>query len=117
MLTAGAQGLAHPRRPRPRHAPACSAAARPPRLAPPLRCADNELNSWDYRALALALDNGGGRVHAVQVRTEEECAEALQAAQSLSDRAVLVECVLDKDDCSVELLQLGKTMQNSNKQA
>ncbi|EFN55335.1 hypothetical protein CHLNCDRAFT_35601 [Chlorella variabilis] len=77
----------------------------------------NELNSWDYKSLALALDNGGGRVHAVQVRTEEECAAAMQAAQGMQDKAVVIECVLDKDDCSVELLQLGKTLQNSNKKA
>ena len=52
-----------------------------------------------------------------QVRTEEECAAAMQAAQGMQDKAVVIECVLDKDDCSVELLQLGKTLQNSNKKA
>ena len=49
-----------------------------------------------------------------QVTTEEECEAAFLSAVAMPDKAVLIECVVDKDDCSVEVLQLGKLMANRN---
>lgn len=71
----------------------------------------NLVNNWDYTALAKALDNGKGRVHAVQVRTDSECEAALREASEIRDKAVVVECILDKEDCSVDVLQFGKVLQ------
>ena len=39
----------------------------------------------------------------------------MRAAVAMPDKAVLIEAVVDKDDCSVEVLQLGKLMANRNK--
>ena len=39
---------------------------------------------------------------ACQVRTEEECAEAVRQAQEMPDKAVLIECIVDRSDCSGE---------------
>lgn len=71
----------------------------------------NEIDTWDYASLARSLDNGRGRVHAVQVRTEEECIAAMEDATRLRDKAVVIEAIVSKQDCSLELLQLGKALQ------
>ena len=77
--------------------------------------ADNEIKNWNYVKLAESLDHGCGQVYAVRVTTEEECEAAMRAAVAMPDKAVLIEAVVDKDDCSVEVLQLGKLMANRNK--
>lgn len=75
----------------------------------------NVLNNWDYVGLVKALDNKGQRAYAARATTEGELRNALEIAfGEASDKMCLIEAVVHKDDCSVELLEWGSLVSKAN---
>lgn len=70
----------------------------------------NQLLPFDYKSFAEAVDCGRGHVLALKATTEAEVAAAFKAAAAATDKLALIECVVDKADVSVELLQFGRLM-------
>lgn len=73
----------------------------------------NRIQQWDWCKVAQGMDVSGN-LRAFKVTTEEEVAAALQEAVQLKANTVLIECILDPGDCSVEVLTMGKLMANTN---
>lgn len=74
----------------------------------------NVINNWDYTGLALALDNGQGRVWTAKANTERQLEEALATAKATTDKLCFIEVFVDKDDCSKELLEWGSRVAAAN---
>ena len=69
----------------------------------------NVINNWDYFKLAEVFDPERVRSCGTQVRTEAEMVAAIEKASSVEmvNRCIVIEVILDKDDCSRELLEFG----------
>lgn len=93
----------------------------------------NNIKSWNYTALITAFD---AKAYTYKVTTEAEAEEALQKVmlflsffsfffvffpsnllhQALERKDALnfIECILDRDDCSKELLEWGSRVASAN---
>jgi pyruvate decarboxylase len=71
---------------------------------------------WDYVGFVKSLHNGRGKLYARKVATCGELVEALDEAWSsqYSDHLVFLEVVLDRDDCSKQLLEFGARVAAAN---
>lgn len=69
---------------------------------------------WDYAAFARALANGADNAHAITVRTSREFEAALTAAAAMPSKMVFIEVIVDRDDCSKELLEWGSRLAANN---
>jgi pyruvate decarboxylase len=68
----------------------------------------NVINNWNYSKLLSVFNPDGERTFSAQVRTEEDMVAAVAAATGeMASRTCLIEVILDKDDCSRELLEFG----------
>mmetsp|Transcript_17263 Transcript_17263/g.51667 ORF Transcript_17263/g.51667 Transcript_17263/m.51667 type:complete len:571 (-) Transcript_17263:327-2039(-) len=75
----------------------------------------NDIQNWDYVALVKAMDNGSDKVYAVRVDTEDQLKAAIEAASTeQKNRLVFIECTIDRDDCSKELLEWGARVSEAN---
>ncbi len=66
----------------------------------------NKINPWNYADLVGVFNAADGKGWGCRVATEGELADAIQQAQG-HDGLSLIEVVLDKDDCSRDLLEWG----------
>ena len=66
----------------------------------------NNIQDWDYAGLMAVFSRGGGKGWGKRVGTEGELAEAIAFAKS-HDGPCLIECLIDRDDCSEELRTWG----------
>jgi len=75
----------------------------------------NIINNWDYVKFVEALngDSPQNKGKAIRVDTEEQFVSALNDALYY-DGFFLIECTLDKHDCSAELLEWGARVANAN---
>lgn len=79
----------------------------------------NVINNWNYVKLLEVFDPEGTRSWGMQVRTEPEMIAAVTKASSaeMLSHCIVIEVILDKDDCSRELLEFGARLSfqaNSN---
>lgn len=86
----------------------------------------NIISNWDYVGLIKSMHNahGGNAVggdpdslFAVRCRTESEFDAALEEAKGREDALCFIEVVVDKDDCSKELLEWGSRVAAANGRA
>ena len=73
----------------------------------------NVINNWDYAALVPAFNAGDGNGWSCRVRTEGEAQDAIDQALA-HDGLSVIEAVIDKDDCSRDLLEWGTRVCASN---
>lgn len=73
----------------------------------------NKIKNWDYAGLVQVFNAGEGKGWSCRVQTEGELAAAISQAQALAGLA-LVECVIDRDDCTKELLEWGSRVAAAN---
>jgi pyruvate decarboxylase len=66
----------------------------------------NNIKNWDYAGLIEVLNAGEGNGWGCRVETEDELAAAIERAKA-HDGPCLIECPVDRDDCSVELREWG----------
>ena len=73
----------------------------------------NNIKNWDYAGLMEVLNAGEGNGLGLRARTAGELADAI--AKALSHLGpVLIECALDRDDCTPELLEWGSRVAAAN---
>ena len=72
--------------------------------------------NWDYKQLIDTFNSSDGDGWSVRVKTEAELLEALRTAQTpeRKDRLAFIECIIDRDDCSSELLEWGSRVAAAN---
>ena len=68
---------------------------------------------WNYTKVVEALA-GDMPVHTATCATEEALLEALEMAKARTDAPVFIEVVLDRDDCTPELLEWGSRVAAAN---
>jgi len=74
----------------------------------------NNIKNWDYAGLMKVFNAGEGNGWSRRVRTEGELKEAIQIAFSNKRGPSLIEVMLERDDCSKELLEWGSRVAANN---
>ncbi|MBW4442041.1 MAG: hypothetical protein KME10_12535 [Plectolyngbya sp. WJT66-NPBG17] len=73
----------------------------------------NHIKNWDYAGLVQVFNAGEGEGWSCRAQTVGELIEAVSQAQAHSGLA-LIECVIDRDDCTKELLEWGSRVAAAN---
>ena len=74
----------------------------------------NNIQNWDYAALVEAFNGGDGHAKGYRASNGEELAVAISKAVVHKDGPTLIECVIDRDDCSKELISWGHYVAAAN---
>src|SRR5208283_3480056 len=74
----------------------------------------NNIKNWDYAGLISAFnaEEGGGR--GMRVTNGGELAEAIKVALENREGPTLIECIIDRDDCTADLISWGRTVATAN---
>jgi pyruvate decarboxylase len=73
----------------------------------------NNIKNWDYAGLVEVFNAGEGNGLGLKANTSAELAAAIERAKS-HNGLVLIECALDRDDCTKELLEWGSRVAAAN---
>mmetsp|Transcript_10882 Transcript_10882/g.19058 ORF Transcript_10882/g.19058 Transcript_10882/m.19058 type:complete len:575 (+) Transcript_10882:67-1791(+) len=73
----------------------------------------NNIQDWDYKALIDAFAHGDPNTFTVRIHNKLELDAAIEKAQAHKG-LVFIECILDRDDCSKELLEWGSRVASAN---
>lgn len=73
----------------------------------------NNIQNWDYAGLINIFNSSEGKGWGQRVKTVGELSEAISKAES-HDGLALIECVIDRDDCTQELLDWGSRVAAAN---
>jgi TPP-dependent 2-oxoacid decarboxylase len=73
----------------------------------------NNIKNWDYADLVQVFNAGEGNGWSCRVQTVGELAKAIRQAQAHEGLA-LIECIIDRDDCTKELLEWGSRVAAAN---
>ena len=73
----------------------------------------NRIKNWNYAALVDAFNAGEGYGLGLKASTVAELSSAIILAKG-HDGLVLIECTLDRDDCTSELLIWGRRVAAAN---
>ncbi len=67
----------------------------------------NNVKNWDYAGLigTFNADDGGGK--GLRVTNGKELAKAIEIALANHDGPTLIECIIDRDDCTPDLIAWG----------
>jgi TPP-dependent 2-oxoacid decarboxylase len=74
----------------------------------------NNIKNWDYAGIVDVFNAGEGNGWSCRVTTEGELQEAIKTALSHKGGPSLIEVILDRDDCSKELLEWGSRVSANN---
>jgi pyruvate decarboxylase len=74
----------------------------------------NNIKNWDYAGLIQAFNAEDGRGRGMRVTNGGELAGAIEAAVGNQDGPTLIECIIDRDDCSPELISWGRLVARAN---
>lgn len=74
----------------------------------------NNIKNWDYAGLIETFNAEDGRGRGVRVTNGGELAGAIEAAVENRDGPTLIECIIDRDDCSPELISWGRLVARAN---
>ena len=74
----------------------------------------NNIKNWDYAGLIQAFNAEDGRGRGMRATNGGELASAIEAAVANRDGPTLVECLIDRDDCSPELISWGRLVARAN---
>jgi pyruvate decarboxylase len=74
----------------------------------------NNVKSWDYAGLVTAFNAEDGRGRGLRATNGGELAEAIEVALANHDGPTLIECVIDRDDCTSELISWGRLVAAAN---
>ena len=73
----------------------------------------NKIQNWNYAELINVFNAEDGNGWSTKVTTEGELAKAIKKALK-HDGVVLIEVIIDRDDCSKELLEWGSHVSANN---
>jgi len=74
----------------------------------------NNVKNWDYAGLMEVFNAGEGNGLGLRARTGGELAAAIEQARANRNGPTLIECTLDRDDCTQELVTWGKRVAAAN---
>jgi pyruvate decarboxylase len=74
----------------------------------------NNIKNWDYAGLLEVFNAGEGHGLGLRATTGEELAKAIKLAIANREGPTLIECVIDRDDCSPQLISWGRLVANAN---
>ena len=74
----------------------------------------NDIKNWDYAGLMQAFNADDGRGRGLRATNGGELAKAIEVALAHRDGPTLIECVIDRDDCSPELISWGRQVARAN---
>lgn len=74
----------------------------------------NNIKNWDYAGIMDVFNAGEGSGWSSRVTTEGELESAIKTALSNKKGPSLIEVILDRDDCSKELLEWGSRVAANN---
>ena len=77
----------------------------------------NKIKNWDYAGIVNVLNANDGNGFSARVRTESELIAAIKTALMHNDGPSLIECIINKDDCSKQLIQFGSRVGAVNARA
>jgi indolepyruvate decarboxylase len=74
----------------------------------------NNIKNWDYAGLIDAFNAEDGAGRGLLATNGGELADAIKAALANGDGPTLIECVIDRDDATADLISWGKTVATAN---
>lgn len=74
----------------------------------------NKIKNWDYALLVQAFNGAEGKAKGLVANTAGELADAMLVAAENRDGPTLIECRIDQDDCSRELITWGHFVAAAN---
>ncbi len=74
----------------------------------------NNIKNWDYAGLMQVFNAGDGQGKGLRVTNGRELAEAIKVALANREGPTLIECIIDRDDCSPELISWGRQVAMAN---
>jgi pyruvate decarboxylase len=74
----------------------------------------NNIKNWDYAGLIQAFNAEDGKGRGLRATNGEELKKAIEAAVANHDGPTLIECLIDRDDCSAELISWGREVAIAN---
>jgi TPP-dependent 2-oxoacid decarboxylase len=74
----------------------------------------NQIKDWDYAGLMNVFNAGDGKGLGIKVKTAGDLSAAISQAISHTGGPVLIECPLDRDDCSKQLAEWGSHVAKAN---
>src|SRR5208283_2317714 len=74
----------------------------------------NNIKNWDYAGLIEVFNAEDGRGRGLRATNGAELTEAIKVALANRDGPTLIECVIDRDDCSSDLISWGRLVAIAN---
>lgn len=74
----------------------------------------NQIKNWDYAGLINVFNAGDGKGLGIKVKTAGDLSAAISQAIAHTGGPVLIECPLDRDDCSKQLAEWGSHVAKAN---
>ena len=74
----------------------------------------NNIKNWDYAGLITAFNAEDGQGRGLRATTGGELAEAIKVALANTQGPTLIECVIDRDDCTADLISWGRKVAAAN---
>lgn len=77
----------------------------------------NNVKNWDYAGLIKVFNADDGKGIGLRVKTGGELSQAIKVALANGDGPTLIECALDRDDCTADLISWGHLVAKANGRA
>ena len=74
----------------------------------------NNIKNWDYAGLIQAFNAEDGHGRGLRATNGGELDKAIKVAVTNRDGPTLIECIIDRDDCSAELISWGRQVAKAN---
>jgi indolepyruvate decarboxylase len=74
----------------------------------------NNIKNWDYAGLVQVFNAEDGRGRGMRATNPAELEDAVRVAVANRDGPTLIECVIDRDDASAELISWGRQVAIAN---
>jgi pyruvate decarboxylase len=74
----------------------------------------NNIKNWDYAGLMTVFNATDGRGIGLRATNGAELAQAIKVALANRDGPTLIECMIDRDDCSPNLISWGRLVAKAN---
>jgi indolepyruvate decarboxylase len=74
----------------------------------------NNIKNWDYAGLIQVFNAEDGHGRGLCAKNGRELAEAIKVALANREGPTLIECVIDRNDCTPELISWGHLVATAN---
>jgi indolepyruvate decarboxylase len=74
----------------------------------------NNVKNWDYAGLMQVFNAEDGKGRGLRATNSGELAEAIEVALANQAGPTLIECVIDRDDCTSHLISWGRLVATAN---